>query len=83
MLEETRRPAHGLAGIVDDVVEPRQTLDQEPCEQFDARSMPQIETVDLQAPAEGRKIGLPGVAVGGIDGKTRGDDDVRTGLEGA
>src|SRR6202167_3869597 len=45
VLEETGRASHGLAGVIDDVVEPWQSLGQESREQLDARRVPQIETV--------------------------------------
>src|ERR1700733_247607 len=81
MLEKTRRAAHGLAGVVQNVVEPRQPFGQESREYFDARRMPQIEPMDLQAPAKLRKIGFFRVAAGCVDRKTRGHDDMRTGTQ--
>ncbi len=81
VLEETRRTAHGLAGVVENVVEPRQPLEQKSREDFDARSMPQVEAVDLQTRAEGRKIRFPRIAVGGIHRKAGGDDDMRAGSQ--
>jgi hypothetical protein len=47
VLKKTRRPTHGLAGIVQDVIEPRQPFEQEPREQLDARRMAQIEAMNL------------------------------------
>src|SRR6202011_2287210 len=79
VLEEARRPAHGLARVIENVVEPWQSLHQEPREELDARGMPQIETVDLQTLVKDRVIRLLRVPVGRVDGKAGGDDDVRTG----
>src|SRR5260370_7974198 len=79
MLKETCRSTHGLARVVEKVVQPRQPLDQESREEFDARGMTQIETVDLEPLAEGGEIRLLRIPVGPVDRKARGDDDVRTG----
>jgi hypothetical protein len=77
--EEPGGAAHGLTGIVQNVVESRQALEEKAGEDVDARRMPQVEPVDLQAFTERREIGLLRVAVRGVHGKSSGDDDVRTG----
>jgi len=57
VLEETCRSTYGLASIIEKVVQPRQPLDQEPREEFDARGMTQIETVELEPPLNAGKSG--------------------------
>src|SRR5262245_51650621 len=52
VLEESCRPPHRLAGVVQDVVESRQALGEESREQLDARRVSQIQAVNLQALAE-------------------------------
>ncbi len=62
---EVRRPAHGLAGVVDDEVEPVARLVQVPAERLDARRVPQVEAVDLEPLAPVVEVGLlrvPGAA---------------------
>jgi hypothetical protein len=48
VLKETRRPAHSLTSVVDDVIEARQALEKESREQLHARCVPQIYPVDFQ-----------------------------------
>jgi len=79
VLEETRRSTHGLARIIEYVVEARQSLEEKPREELDTWGVPQIETVNLQTPAKCRKIPLLRIPVGSVDGKARGHDDVCTG----
>src|SRR6185312_13991330 len=81
MVKESRRPSHGLAGVVQNVVEPWQALEQVAREQLDARCVPQIEAVNLQTLAERRKIPFLGVALGGVDGESARDHDVRAGSQ--
>src|SRR5258708_40212474 len=49
VLKKTRRAAHGLTGIVQNVIQPRQPLEQELRKELDARGVPQIQTMNLQA----------------------------------
>jgi hypothetical protein len=81
MTKEAGRPPHGLARVVQDVVEPRQPFREKPREQLDARCVPQIEAEDLQPLAKLREIRLLRVAARGVDGKARRDDDVRAGTQ--
>jgi hypothetical protein len=76
MFEEARRAPHGLACVIEDVVEPWQPLCEKPREQFHARRVAKIQAVDLQARAKGGKIRLLRKSFGGIDRETRRDDDV-------
>src|SRR4051812_32363526 len=79
MLKKSRRPAHRLTSIVENVVEARQSLEQKPREDLDARRMPQIEPVNLQPIAKAGEVRLLRVTIRGVDRKSGGDDDVRTG----
>ncbi len=81
MSEKAGRPAHGLAGVVEEVIESRQPSDQEPREQLDARGVAQVETMDLQSVAKIGVIGFGRIPVGGVDGKARRHDDVRAGAQ--
>src|SRR4029079_4840938 len=74
MFEEPGRPAHRLARVVEDVVEARKPLDEKLREELDARRVTQVESVDLQALSERRKIRLLRVAIRRIDRKARRDD---------
>ena len=55
---EVRRPAHGLARVVDDEVEPVARLVQVPAELLDARRVPQVEAEDLEPVAPDVEVGL-------------------------
>ena len=81
MREKPRRAAHGLAGVVHQVIQPRQALGEELREQLDARRMAQVQAMNLQPRAKARKVGLLRVALGCIHGKACGDDDVRAGAK--
>ena len=53
MAKEPGRPPHGLAGVIQDVVETRQPLGKEPREQIHAGRMAQYEEPEhVQAPAK-------------------------------
>ena len=62
---ELRRPPHGLAGVVDDEVEPVARGEQVAAERLDARRVPQIEPEDLEPVAPVAEVGLLRVARGG------------------
>ena len=81
MAEEAGRAAHGLAGIVEDEVEPRQSFAEPAREQLDARRVPQVDAVHLQPVAERGVVGLLRVARRGVDREARGDDHVRAGAQ--
>ena len=74
---ELRRPAHRLAGVVDDEVQPAARGDQVRAERLDAWRVPQIEAEDLQAIAPRLEVGFAGVACRGVAREPRGDDQVR------
>ena len=78
---EVGRTAHGLAGVVDDEVEPRPRGQQLAAERLDARRVTQVETEHLEAVAPLGEVGLLGVAAGGVAGEARGDDEVRAGAQ--
>jgi hypothetical protein len=69
--------ADRLARIVEDVVEPRQAFRQKPCEELDARRVPLIEAVNLQAGAERRIVGFLRIPLHRIDREARGRHHVR------
>ena len=76
MTIEVRGPANGLAGVVDDVVEPIVRRRQMPAERLDARRMAEIEAVDLEAVTPVGEVVLPRIPSGRIAGKTRRDDEM-------
>ena len=78
---ELRRAAHGLAGVVDDEVQPRFLLHQLRAERLDARGVAQVEAVDLEAVAPLREVGFLGVALGAVAREARGDDQPRAGAQ--
>ena len=55
---ELGRPAHGLAGVVDDEVEPVACRDEVPAERLDARRVAQVEAEDLEPVAPLLEVGL-------------------------
>ena len=81
MREECGGPPHGLAGIVQQIIKPRQLLEQAACEVLDTRGVTQIQAMDLQALPELRIVRFEAVAFGGIHRETGGDDDVRAGAQ--
>ena len=78
---ELRRPPHGLAGVVDDEVEPVVRRQQVMAEGLDARRVPQIEPEDLEPIAPLGEVRFLRVARGRIARKARGHDQVRAGAE--
>ena len=81
VLVELGRPPHGLAGVVDDEVEPVAGAEQLPAERLDARRVAQVEPEDLEAVAPLGEVRLRGVAGRRVAGKARGDDQVRAGAQ--
>jgi hypothetical protein len=78
---EIGRPADGLAGVVDDEVEPLAALvpgQQKVAEGLDAGGVAQVEAEDLETVGPARKIGFAGVAQRRVARETRGHDQVRT-----
>ena len=74
---EIRRPPHGLAGVVDDEVEPVRVGEQLAAERFDAGRVPQIEAEDLEAIAPLLEVRLLRVPRGRVARKPRRDDQLR------
>ena len=81
MLVEVRRAAHGLAGVVDDEVEPVAGRQQVPAERLDARRVAQVEPEDLEPVAPVGEVGLGGVARGRVAREAGGDDQLRAGAQ--
>ena len=59
-----RRPTHGLAGVVDDEIEPIVRSEQLATERLHAWGVPQVQPEQLESIAPLRKIGLGGIAGG-------------------
>ena len=78
---ELGRPADGLAGVVDDVVEPVVGREQVVAELLDARRVAQIEAVDLEPVLPVGEIGLLRVAGGRVAREPRRHDQVGAGAE--
>ena len=78
---ELGRPADGLAGVVDDVVEPVVGREQVVAELLDARRVAQVEAVDLEPVLPVGEIGLLGVAGGRVAREARRHDQVGAGAE--
>ena len=76
MLIELRWPPDGLAGVVDDEIQPVPGLQQVMAEGLDAGCVPEIEPEDLEPVAPFGEVGLPGVPSGRVAGKPGGDDEV-------
>ncbi len=75
------RAANGLAGVVDDEIEPRASGEQLLAEGLDAGCVAHVEAEDFETVAPVTKIGFHGVALGGVARKTSGDDELRAGAE--
>ena len=81
---ELGRPAHRLAGVVDDEVEPLTPVvpgQQEVAERLDARRVAQIEAEDLEPVGPRVEVGLARVAHRRVARKARGHDQVRAGAQ--
>src|SRR3989338_4678597 len=74
---ELRRPAHRLAGVVDDEVEPGMGREELPAERLDAGRMAQVEPENLETIAPCAEIRPPRIARGRIAREPRGDDELR------
>ena len=74
---EARRPAHGLARVVEDEVEPRERAAEVAGEGLDAGCVAQIEAVHLQAVTPVSEVGLACVASRRVARETRGHDQLR------
>ena len=80
---ELGRPAHGLAGVVDDEVEPVVVRAQVVAERLDARRVAQVEPEDLEPVAPLLEVVLACVPLGRVAGEARGHDEVRARRAGA
>ena len=78
---EGRRPAHRLAGVVDQDVEAAEAPFEVPREDLDRRRVAQVEPVDLEAVLPLREVALARVALGGVVGKARGGDHLAAGAQ--
>ena len=78
---ELGRPAHRLAGVVDDEVEAVPRLVQVLAEGLDARRVPQVEAEDLEPVAPRAEVRLLRVARGRVAREAGRHDQVRTGTQ--
>ena len=78
---ELGRPAHRLAGVVDDEVEAVPRLVQVLAEGLDARRVPQVEAEDLEPVAPLAEVGLPRVARGRVAREAGRHDQVGAGTQ--
>ena len=74
---EVGRPAHGLAGVVDDEVEPVPRREQVRAERLDARRVAQVEPEDLEPVAPVAEVRLARVPGRGVAREARRDDQLR------
>ena len=78
---EVGRPAHGLAGVVDDEVEPVPRREQVRAERLDARRVAQVEPEDLEPVAPVVEVRLARVPGRGVAREARRDDQLRAGAQ--
>ena len=78
---EVGRPAHRLAGVVDDVVEAVVGRQEVVAERLDARRVAQVEPVDLEPVVPVAEVGLLRVAGGGVAREAGRHDQVRAGAK--
>ncbi len=81
MLVPAAGAAHGLAGVVDEAVEPRQRRDQVRAQRLDAGRVAQIDAVDVEAVRPVGRVGLGGVAARRVAREARGHDDLGAGAQ--
>src|SRR5437762_1530293 len=79
VLIELGRAADGLAGVVDDEVEPIASREQLVAEGLDAWAMSEVETEDLEPVAPVGEVRLLCVARRRVAGEAGGDDEPRPG----
>src|SRR5439155_6388927 len=75
------RAADGLAGVVDDEVEPVAGREQLVAEGLDARRVPEVEPEDLEPVSPAAEVRFPGVARRRVAGEAGGDDQPGAGPE--
>ena len=75
---EVGRPPDGLAGVVDDEVEPASRREQVCAERFDTRRVAQVEAEDLEPVAPVREVRLLRVPRGRVAREAGRDDEVRS-----
>ena len=78
---ELGRPAHRLAGVVDDEVQARPARAQVRAEGLDARCVAQIEAEDLEPGDPELEVGLLRIPGRGVTRKSRRHDQLRAGTE--
>ena len=76
VLVKIRRPAHGLAGVIDDEIQPVARREQMPAERLHAGRVPQVQSENLQPVAPFRKIRFRRVAPGRVAREARGHDQL-------
>ena len=78
---EVGRTPDGLAGVVDDEVEPFARGDEVAAERLDGGRVAQVETEDFESVTPIAEVGLLRVARRGVPREARRDDEVRAGAE--
>ncbi|MNM76714.1 hypothetical protein D3C81_885450 [compost metagenome] len=78
---ELRRTAHGLAGVVDDEIQPRTRGQQLIAERLHAGRVAQIQSVHLQTMTPNGEVGFFRITCRRVTRETRGDDQFRTGTQ--
>ena len=78
---EVRRAPNGLAGVVDDVVEPVVRRFEVVAEGLDARGVTEVECIDLEPARPVLEVGLTRVPGGSVPREARRDDESRTGAQ--
>ena len=79
VLVEGGWPAHGLASVVDDEVQPIPGFDHLPAERLHAGRVAKVKPENLEAVFPVAEVGLGSIPIGGLPGKPGGDDEVRAG----
>src|SRR3989338_1365725 len=78
---EIRRPPHGLAGIIDDEIQPLARRKKMPAESLDAGRMAQVQAEDLQPVAPDLEIRFGGIAHRRVPREAGADYELRPGAE--
>jgi len=81
VLIEVGWSADCLAGVVDDEVEAGAGAEELGAEGFDAGGVAEVEAVNLKAVAPFGEVGLGGIALSGVAGEARGDDEFGPGAQ--
>src|SRR3954451_4751530 len=73
------RPTYGLAGIIDDEIQPGTRREHLPAERLDARRVTHIEPEDLESMSPLAEVGFLRIALSGVAGETSGNNHLGAG----